>query len=67
MNEGELRMQAQIAAAMSHMYGYVAQMEGMKAENANCEFNGNSPTYTEREFAPIAQSLHNIASHLHAM
>jgi hypothetical protein len=67
MNEGELRMQAQIAAAMSHMYGYVAELEGMKAENATREGGGMSPAYGADEFAQIAQSLHNIASHLHAM
>ena len=67
MTEAELRMQAQIAAATAHMYGFVAELEGMKAENATREHGGLSPAYAADEFAPIAQSLHNIATHLHNM
>ena len=64
MTEAELRMQAQIAAATAHMYGYIAQMEGMKAENAFRDRNGQAMAYCEDSFVPIAQSLHNIATHL---
>jgi hypothetical protein len=67
MTEAELRMQAQIVAATAHMYGFVAELEGMKAENETRAGGGFSPAYGADEFAPIAQSLHNIATHLHNM
>jgi hypothetical protein len=64
MTEAELRMQAQIVAATAQMYSYVAELEGMKAENETRASGGFSPAYGADEFAPIAQSLRNIATYV---
>lgn len=64
MTEAELRMQAQITAATAHMYGYIAQMEGMKAENIFRDRNGQTIAYCEDSFASVAQDLHNLATYL---
>ena len=64
MNEGELRMQAQIASLTAEMYGYVAQMEGMKAENTFRELNGENIFYGEDAFCQLADKLHVVAKAL---
>ena len=40
MNEGEIRMQAQLFALQAEMYAKVAQIEGMKAENMSRQRQG---------------------------
>ena len=48
---------------MMQMYALVAEMEGMKADNQERIFLGNSPSYSERDFDYIATQLKELAQH----
>ena len=64
MNESDLMTQARIMAHIADMYGYVAVLEGMKAENAFRDRNGQTVAYGEDAFSLVASDLHDVAKAL---
>lgn len=64
MNEGEIRMQAQMYAIVAEMNGLIAGIEGMKAANAERQANGDALAYGEKEFVDVEKQLCAIAEKL---
>jgi hypothetical protein len=64
MNEGEIRMQAQLFSLIADMYATVAEVEGMKAENAQRQICGESMAYIDHDFFTSSRALQLIAARI---
>lgn len=57
----DLRTMAIIVEHQAAIAAQVAKMEGMKAENAACEYDNCVPRYFEEHFKPVQDELARLA------
>ena len=61
MNEGEIRMQAQMYALVAEMQSIIVSVDGMKADNAERESHGLAQAWPGNLFFEASAELKNIA------
>ena len=64
MDEGTIRMQAEMYALVAQMNSIIAEIEGMKAENQLRSLHEESPAYGDKEFNEAAGRLIYVLKHL---
>ena len=67
MDEGIVRMYAQMYALVAEMYAEVARVEGMKTANAEMEICGGSPAWEKRFFDEASSELNRISGSLNGI
>lgn len=67
MDEGEIRMQAQMYALVADMAAITTEVDGMKAANTEREANGLALAYLEEKFSQAAKALTAVAEQLRAL
>jgi len=58
---------ARVLNQQAEMFALCADMEAMKAANAERLINNESPAYPKSEFEFVATSLRNVASNLYQL
>jgi hypothetical protein len=64
MEEGTVRMAAQMYALVAEMESIKAEIEGMKSENKTRESQGYSMAYGDESFCDMSNKLDDIACRL---
>ena len=62
--EGVVRRAAQMWALVAEMWAERTSVEGILSENELRKSSGDSPAYSEADFATYAETLHSIARRL---
>lgn len=64
MNEGEIRMQAEMLAIQAEISAKIIEAEGMKAENSYRLSNENSIAYGDEHFFNVSKEIMTLRDRL---